>query len=190
MRFFWNASLSQLSGAVHWDEGSEGPPKGAHGASVAMVFDEILAYPIWRSGVGAFTANLNINLRKMVPHQVGTTRHDTRSNTQRKEGGTAHDSGRLSFKLRGDAQRKKRAERIGPCSDSGQRHLICSCSTLCVCVCVLLVHSPLRFWRGEEGGSQDLREGSHHLARRQGRVCGLHRTVGRGCAHVRHARSR
>lgn len=31
-----------------------------------MVFDEILAYPVWRSGVPAFTANVNINLRKMV----------------------------------------------------------------------------------------------------------------------------
>lgn len=44
-------------------------PEGAHGASIMMVFDEILAYPIWRSGTGAFTANLNVNLRRMVPHR-------------------------------------------------------------------------------------------------------------------------
>jgi hypothetical protein len=31
------------------------------------VFDEILAYPIWRQGEAAFTANVNINLRKPVP---------------------------------------------------------------------------------------------------------------------------
>jgi hypothetical protein len=35
------------------------------------VFDEILAYPVWRSGTGAFTANLSINLRRMVP--LGST---------------------------------------------------------------------------------------------------------------------
>lgn len=44
----------------------EGPPKGAHGASIMLVFDEILAYPVWRSGVTAFTANVSTNLRKMV----------------------------------------------------------------------------------------------------------------------------
>lgn len=68
LRFFWNESTKQLGGVIHWDKDSEGPPKGAHGASIAMVFDEILAYPIWRSGTGAFTANLNVNLRRMVPH--------------------------------------------------------------------------------------------------------------------------
>jgi acyl-coenzyme A thioesterase PaaI-like protein len=67
MRFFWHAATQTLSGSVDWDERTEGPPKGAHGASIMMVFDEILAYPVWRSGVPAFTANVNINLRKMVP---------------------------------------------------------------------------------------------------------------------------
>lgn len=67
LRFFWNESAKELVGVAHFAPDSEGPPKGAHGASVAMVFDEILAYPVWRSGVNAFTANLNINLRRMVP---------------------------------------------------------------------------------------------------------------------------
>jgi acyl-coenzyme A thioesterase PaaI-like protein len=67
LRFFWNASTQQLAGAVHWNEEAEGPPKGAHGASIALVFDEILAYPVWRSGYAAFTANLSLNLRRMVP---------------------------------------------------------------------------------------------------------------------------
>jgi len=71
MRFFWNEKTSELAGVVHWNENAEGPPKGAHGASVAMVFDEILAYPVWRSGIGAFTANLSVNLRRMVP--LGST---------------------------------------------------------------------------------------------------------------------
>lgn len=31
------------------------------------LFLKVLAYPVWRTGVPAFTANVNINLRKMVP---------------------------------------------------------------------------------------------------------------------------
>ena len=27
-----------------------------------------VCFSVWRSGIGAFTANLNINLRRMVPH--------------------------------------------------------------------------------------------------------------------------
>lgn len=77
MRFFWNEAEQRLAGVVHWGIDAEGPPKGAHGASIALVFDEILAYPIWRSGIGAFTANLNVSLRKMVPLQ-STLRFDAR----------------------------------------------------------------------------------------------------------------
>jgi hypothetical protein len=66
-RFFWSRELRVLCGAVHFGAHCEGPPGGAHGASIATVFDEILAYPVWRSGVTAFTANLNMNLRRMVP---------------------------------------------------------------------------------------------------------------------------
>ena len=77
MRFFWNEREQRLAGVVHWGIDSEGPPKGAHGASIALVFDEILAYPIWRSGTGAFTANLNVNLRRMVP-LMSTLRFDAK----------------------------------------------------------------------------------------------------------------
>ena len=91
LRFFWNERLSTLSGAVYFAPDSEGPPKGAHegppkgahGASVALVFDEILAYPVWRSGLAAFTANLNLNLRRMVP--LGSTQRFT-ARVERKDG--------------------------------------------------------------------------------------------------------
>ena len=66
LRFFWNNADKVLQGSVHFREDSEGPPGinvpclpqayelhigacgssgGAHGASIALVFDEILAYP-------------------------------------------------------------------------------------------------------------------------------------------------
>lgn len=66
-RFFWNERLRRLSGSVHWNKDTEGPPTGAHGASIMLVYDEILAYPVWRSGVTAFTVNMNVNLRKVIP---------------------------------------------------------------------------------------------------------------------------
>lgn len=53
-------------GSVHWDNRTEGPPGGSHGASIMLVFDEILAYPVWRGGEPAFTANVNLDLKKMV----------------------------------------------------------------------------------------------------------------------------
>ena len=83
LRFFWNERLSTLSGAVYFAPDAEGPPNGAHGASIALVFDEILAYPVWRAGLAAFTANLNINLRRMVP--LGSTQRFL-AHIDRKEG--------------------------------------------------------------------------------------------------------
>lgn len=50
---------------------------------MCLVFDEILAYVVWRSGTGAFTANLNINLRKMVP--LGSTQY-FRSHITKRDG--------------------------------------------------------------------------------------------------------
>lgn len=67
MRFFWNEATQTLSGSAFWDNRTEGPSGGAYGGSIMLVFDEILAYPVWRSGTPAFTANVNLNLRKMLP---------------------------------------------------------------------------------------------------------------------------
>ncbi len=67
MRFFWNEKEKKLAGTVKWDDRTEGPPGCSHGASIMTVFDEVLAYPVWRLGEAAFTANVNINLRKPVP---------------------------------------------------------------------------------------------------------------------------
>lgn len=67
MRFFWNETTQTLSGSAFWDNRTEGPAGGAYGGSIMLVFDEILAYPVWRSGTPAFTANVNLNLRKMLP---------------------------------------------------------------------------------------------------------------------------
>lgn len=65
--FFWNESTQTLSGAVHWNNQTEGPANGTYGGSIAVVFDEILAYPVWYSGQPAVTANINFNIRKMIP---------------------------------------------------------------------------------------------------------------------------
>jgi len=67
LRFFWNENQKFLCGPIHFTADAEGPPAHAHGASIALVFDEVLAYPVWRSNLNAFTANLNITFRKAIP---------------------------------------------------------------------------------------------------------------------------
>jgi acyl-coenzyme A thioesterase PaaI-like protein len=63
IRFFWHRSSGTLKGTVEFTDRAEGPPGFTHGGAVMLLFDECLAYPIWRSGTTAFTVNLNINLR-------------------------------------------------------------------------------------------------------------------------------
>jgi len=70
--FFWNERGALLVGTATFSMDSEGPPGGAHGASIALVFDEILAYPVWHShDESSFTGSMTISYRKMVP--VGST---------------------------------------------------------------------------------------------------------------------
>jgi len=45
LRFFWSERRTLLLGTAKFSMDCEGPPGGAHGASIALVFDEILAYP-------------------------------------------------------------------------------------------------------------------------------------------------
>eukprot|EP00455_Lapot_gusevi_P022364 TRINITY_DN2327_c0_g1_i2.p1 TRINITY_DN2327_c0_g1~~TRINITY_DN2327_c0_g1_i2.p1 ORF type:complete len:193 (+),score=20.94 TRINITY_DN2327_c0_g1_i2:62-580(+) len=70
-RFFWSEKNKNLKGIVTFGAEAEGPPGGAHGGGIALVFDEILAYPVWRSKISAFTANLNVNYRRPIP--LGST---------------------------------------------------------------------------------------------------------------------
>jgi acyl-coenzyme A thioesterase PaaI-like protein len=65
--FYWNESEQYLTGSVFFGPEAEGPPGGAHGASVALVFDEILAYPVWRTGETAFTVSLTTKFLRMMP---------------------------------------------------------------------------------------------------------------------------
>ncbi len=67
LRFFWNETLGKLRGVAYFGHDCEGPPGGAHGASIALVFDEILAYPAWRSNYNAFTVSLTVDFRNLTP---------------------------------------------------------------------------------------------------------------------------
>jgi len=72
LRFFWSERRTLLLGTAKFSMDCEGPPGGAHGASIALVFDEILAYPVWRShDESSFTGSMTVSYRKMVP--VGST---------------------------------------------------------------------------------------------------------------------
>lgn len=67
LRFYWSEALQRLEGTATFTMRAEGPPTGAHGASTLLVFDEILAYPVWVTGVTALTLSLSTRLKKMTP---------------------------------------------------------------------------------------------------------------------------
>ena len=67
LKFFWNEGKQVLRGVARFSSFVEGPPGRAHGASIAMVFDEMLAYPVWRRGVSAVTANLSVSYKAALP---------------------------------------------------------------------------------------------------------------------------
>jgi len=67
LEFYWNTETQRLIGGVLFTLYAEGPPKGAHGASIALVYDEILAYPVWCTQRTAFTASLTLNYKHMTP---------------------------------------------------------------------------------------------------------------------------
>jgi hypothetical protein len=95
IRYYWNETHQVLRGTATFPSCCEGPPGTikicskiqfvhvsaidvvchipacAHGASIATVFDEILAHPVWRVRPQAFTVQLNVQYRKMVP--LGST---------------------------------------------------------------------------------------------------------------------
>jgi len=95
MRFFWNASCKTLSGPVYFGPNSEGPPGSAHGAAVSLVFDEILAYPVWRLGFTAATVNLNITLRRLIP-LLSVLRFTAKFDNKKSEGRKLYLEGDIS----------------------------------------------------------------------------------------------
>uniref|UniRef100_A0A7S3YQK1 Acyl-coenzyme A thioesterase THEM4 n=1 Tax=Lotharella globosa TaxID=91324 RepID=A0A7S3YQK1_9EUKA len=71
MVFLWSPSRKLLTGTAKFGPLVEGPKLRAHGASIAMVFDEILAYPVWREidekyGMGV-TAKLSVSYKAALP---------------------------------------------------------------------------------------------------------------------------
>jgi len=75
MRWYWSPMREVLQGMATFPMDVEGPPGRAHGASIAMVFDEVLAYPVWRLidakyGMGV-TAKLSVSYKAALP--LGST---------------------------------------------------------------------------------------------------------------------
>lgn len=57
------------------------------------MFDEILAHPVWRNGVGAFTGNLSVDYRRRVP--VGSTQR-FEARVVKREGRKLFTAGRIT----------------------------------------------------------------------------------------------
>lgn len=49
---------------------TEGPPKHAHGGSIAAVLDEVLGLAAWAAGHPVVVGNLNVNFRQLLPIQT------------------------------------------------------------------------------------------------------------------------
>ena len=66
-QFEYNEKSGQIIGKVTIDSAKEGPPKHAHGGSLATLIDEAMGACCWMNGHKVLAANLNINFKKPVP---------------------------------------------------------------------------------------------------------------------------
>jgi len=66
-RFEYNEKNGQVVGKVTIDSAKEGPPKHAHGGSLATLIDEAMGACCWVNGHKVLAANLNINFKQPVP---------------------------------------------------------------------------------------------------------------------------
>jgi hypothetical protein len=67
MRWYVRESDNALIGKVWFGPGAQGPPKHAHGGSMAAVLDEALGSACWVAGHSVVAAELTTRFRKMLP---------------------------------------------------------------------------------------------------------------------------
>jgi acyl-coenzyme A thioesterase PaaI-like protein len=67
IRFFRQLSDNTLKGRVWFGPLCEGPPRTAHGGSVAAVLDEAMGQAGWLAKLPVVAAKIEVNFRKMLP---------------------------------------------------------------------------------------------------------------------------
>ena len=67
IRYFLRQSDQALVGKVWFGPGAEGPPKHAHGGSIAAVLDETMGGAAWLAGYPSVASKLVVEYRRMLP---------------------------------------------------------------------------------------------------------------------------
>ncbi len=64
---------SRLFCRVQFGPDAEGPPKHAHGGSMAAVLDDVMGFSAWVAGHPVVAAKITIEFRRKLPLGIGTT---------------------------------------------------------------------------------------------------------------------
>jgi acyl-coenzyme A thioesterase PaaI-like protein len=67
VRYFSRDADSAVIARVHFGPRAEGPPRHAHGGSIAAVFDEAMGLAGWISGHKVVAARLSVEFKRSVP---------------------------------------------------------------------------------------------------------------------------
>ncbi|MEM8484378.1 MAG: PaaI family thioesterase [Bacteroidota bacterium] len=67
LRYYYDEASTQVIARTWFGPGAEGPPRHAHGGSVAAVLDEAMGMAALYAGHTVVAANISINYLKMVP---------------------------------------------------------------------------------------------------------------------------
>ena len=70
VRYFRRVDDSALVGKAWFGPGTEGPPRHAHGGSIAALLDEAMGFAAWSAGHAVLAARVSIDFRDMLP--IGT----------------------------------------------------------------------------------------------------------------------
>jgi hypothetical protein len=66
-RFYFRPSDQHVIGHAWFGPHAEGPPKHAHGGSIAAVLDEAMGATPWASRISVLGASLTVHFKEMIP---------------------------------------------------------------------------------------------------------------------------
>jgi acyl-coenzyme A thioesterase PaaI-like protein len=67
VRYFSRDADSALVAQIHFGAGAEGPPRHAHGGSIAAALDEAMGLAAWLSGHKAVARRISVEFKRLVP---------------------------------------------------------------------------------------------------------------------------
>jgi acyl-coenzyme A thioesterase PaaI-like protein len=67
VRYFWQAGQPGLRARVWFGPGAEGPPRHAHGGSIAGVLDEAMGVCCWLAGHRVLAREIRVEFESMLP---------------------------------------------------------------------------------------------------------------------------